>query len=173
MKHYVSKSIWLKSWSTSSSSPKEFFEKVVLKLLLFSGESLQWSVIFVNRHANGQWFFSFCNSVQVFSFLASSVIFWAAVFQSTFERLLLEQHFSFRELMIRPSGLLQVPSPLNDNSLLKTFLQWSTIWLYTIIISLYFCAVNFFIWSLHFVYGKNNQPTNQTNINRKQGKHWG
>ena len=173
MKHRISKSNGLKSWSTSSSSPKVFFEKIVLKLLVFCRESLQWRVIFVNRHANGQWFFSFCTSVQVFSFLASSVIFWTAVFESIFERLLLEQHFSFRELMIRPSGLLQVPSPLNDNSLLKTFLQWSTILLYTIIISLYFYTVNFFIWPLYFVYGKNNQPTNQTNINRKQGKHWG
>ena len=57
------------------------------------------------------------------SFLASSMIFLAPLFESTFERLLLEQYFSFRDLVIKPQELLQVPSLLNDNSLLKTFFQ--------------------------------------------------
>ena len=82
-----------------------FFQKVVLKLLLFSREGLWWSVIFANRHANSQWFFSFCTPLQFFSF-ASSVIFWVAMFESTFGRLLLEQHFSFRDFLTRPYGLL-------------------------------------------------------------------
>ena len=76
--------------------------KVVLKLLVFSWESLWWSVIFVNHHASNQWSFSFFTPLQVFSFLASSVIFGVAVFESTFERLLLEQHFTFRDVVIRP-----------------------------------------------------------------------
>ena len=46
------------------------------------------------------------------------------------------------------------------NSLIKTFSQRSIIWLYTIIISLYhFYFATFCIWSLYFVYKKNNQPT--------------
>ena len=46
MKHCIFKSNCLKSWNTSSSSSKLFFEKVVLKLLVFSGDILWWSVIF-------------------------------------------------------------------------------------------------------------------------------
>ena len=42
----IFKSNCLKSWNTSSSSPKVFFEKAVLKLLVFSGDILWWSVIF-------------------------------------------------------------------------------------------------------------------------------
>ena len=93
-----------------------------------------------------------------FSFLASSVIFWVTVFESTFGRLLLEQHFSFRGLVIRPYGLLQVLSLLSDNTLLKNFLQRSITWLYTIIVTLYhFYVVTFCIWFLYLNYGKNNQ----------------
>ena len=44
----------------------------------------------------------FCIPLQVYCFLASSVIFQATVFESTFERLQLEQHCSFRGLVIRP-----------------------------------------------------------------------
>ena len=100
----------------------------------------------------------FCPPLQVFSFLASSVIFWATMFESIFGRLHVERHCSFRDLVIRPSGLLQVPSLLNDNSLLKTFLQRSIIWLYAIVMPLYHSyVVTFCIWYLYFVYGKNKQ----------------
>ena len=53
---------------------------------------------------------------------------------------------------------MQVPSLLNSNSLLKTFLQRSIIWLYAIVMSLYHSyVVTFCIWSLYFVYGKNEE----------------
>lgn len=72
-------------------------------------------------------------------------------------------------LVIIPYGLLQVPSLKNDNLLLKMFFQRSSIWLYTIIVSLYHCyVVTFCIWSLYFVYRKNNQPTKQTRWYCKQ-----
>ena len=138
---YISKSNCLKSWNTSSSSPKMFFEKVILKLLVFSRESFWWSV---NRQVNGLWSSSFCPTQQIFSFFESSVIFWAIMFEITFGRLLLEQYFSFSDLVIRPKGILQVSSLLSNNSLLKTFFQRSIIWLHTIIISLYCCYVVIF-----------------------------
>ena len=62
----------LKSWSTSSNFPKVLFGKVALQLLVFSGESLLWSVISFNCYANGQWSFSFITPLQIFSFPASS-----------------------------------------------------------------------------------------------------
>ena len=60
-----------------------------------------------------------------FFFLCVTLGFWTALFESTYGRLLLEQYFSFRDLVIRPWSLLQAPSQLNDNSLLKTFFQRS------------------------------------------------
>ena len=44
----------------------------------------------------------FCTPLQVFSFLAPSVIFWMTVFESIFGRLQLEQNCNFRDLVIRP-----------------------------------------------------------------------
>ena len=104
MKIRIFKSNCLKSRNTSSSSPKVFFGKVVLKLLVISGESLWWSVIFVNRRANGQWSFSFCTSLQVLFFFCVFCISWVALFESTFRRLLLEECFSSWDLVKRPSG---------------------------------------------------------------------
>lgn len=43
--------------------------------------------------------------------------FWEAIFENIYGRLLLEKYFSFRDLMIRPQGLLQVSSQLNENSI--------------------------------------------------------
>ena len=43
----------LKKLKTGSSCPNVFFGKVALKLLVFSGKSLWWSVIFVNHYING------------------------------------------------------------------------------------------------------------------------
>ena len=107
----------------------------------------------------------FCPPLWVFSFLASSVIFWATMFESIFGRLHVERHCSFRDLVIRPSGLLQVPSLLNDNSLLKTFFQRSIIWLHAIVMSSYHSYVaTFCIWFLYFVYGKNKERNKQINI---------
>ena len=55
-------------------------------------------------------------------------------------------------------GLLQVPSQLSDNSLLKTLFERSIVWFYLIIIPLYDCyVVTFCIWSLYFVYQKDKQ----------------
>ena len=110
------------------------------------------------------------NNNVAFHFLHSTVGFFISCifcdFVETFGRLLFEKHFSFRDLVIRPLGLQQVPVLLNDNSLLKTFFQRSIIWLYTIIISLYYCyVVTFCMWSLYFVYEKNNQPTKQITTN--------
>ena len=98
---------WIKTQQNMKKAEKKAetrvaVENVALKILVFSGESLWWCVIFVNRHADGQWSLSFSSALQVFSFLATFVIFWAAVFESTFGRLLLEQHFSYRDLVIRP-----------------------------------------------------------------------
>ena len=88
--------------------------------------------------------------------------------ESTFGRLPLQQHFSFRDLMIRLSGPLQLPSILNDNSLLKTFLQkFITSW-YTIIISLYhFYVVTFSIWSMCFLFFVFFLPEKQPNKQQK------
>ena len=72
------------------------------KLLLLPGESLRWSVVFVTRLFTASGPSGFCTPLQVFSSLASSVIFWAAVFESIFGRLHLEQRCSFRDLVIRP-----------------------------------------------------------------------
>ena len=58
MKHCISKSNCLKSWNTSSSSQKMLFDKFVL--LVFLGRVCG---IFVNRHANGKWSFSFLHSI--------------------------------------------------------------------------------------------------------------
>ena len=108
---------------------------------------------------------AFCTPLQVVSFLDSSVISWAAVFESTFGRLHLEQNCSFRKLVIGLYGLLQVPFLLNDNSLLKTLLQRSIIWLYAIVISLYHSyVVTFCIWSLFFVYWKNKETNNKQDL---------
>ena len=122
-----------------------------------------------------------CTPLQVFSFLASSVIFCATMFESIFGRLHVEQHCRFRDLVIRPWRLLQAPSLLNDNSLLKTFLQRSIIWLYAIVMSLYHSyVVTFYIWSLYFVYGKNKEKKIHLQPNSFQAnafflytwKHW-
>ena len=51
-------------------------------------------------------------------FSCFALVFWTALFESTYGRLLLEQCFSFRGLVIRPLGLRQAPSQLNDNSIL-------------------------------------------------------
>ena len=90
-------------------------------------------------------------------FSCMALVFWTTLFESTYGRLLLEQYFSFRDLVIRPWSLLQAPSQLNNNSLLKTFFQRSIIWLSMIVIPLYGCYdVTFCIWSLYFVYGEKN-----------------
>ena len=91
---------------------------------------------FANRQANGQWSFRFRSTADFFSCVGLG--FWTALFESTYGRLLLEQYFSFRDLVIRPLGLLQAPSQLNDNSLLKTFFQRS---IYDCIQLLYLCIV--------------------------------
>ena len=102
-----------------------------------------------------------CTPRQDFSSLVS-VIFWVAVFESIFGRLHLEQHCRFWDLVIRLQGLLQVPSLLNDNSLLKNFLERSIIWLYANIMPLYHSyVVTFCIWSLYFVYGTNKETNKQ------------
>ena len=82
--------------------PKVFFEKVVLKLIVLSGGILWSSVIFFNCYIHGQWSLSFLHSTAGLFFLASSVIFWATMFEIIFGRLHLEQHCRFRDLMIRP-----------------------------------------------------------------------
>ena len=71
------------------------------------------------------------------------------VFESNYVRLLLEQHFRFRDLVIRADGLLQIPSQLNETStsLLEMILQRSTIPLYTTIISLYDSYTSSVKWS--------------------------
>ena len=48
------------------SSLKVPFEKVVLKLSMFSSVSLWQSVIFVDRQTNGQWPFRFCPTARIF-----------------------------------------------------------------------------------------------------------
>lgn len=122
---------------------------------MVSGEILWWSVIFVNHQVNGQWVFRFCPPPQIFH-CDCDCDFLGAVFENTIERLLLEQCFSYRDLVIRPWGLLQAPSLLNNNSFVKTFLPRSTIWLYAIIVT--FC-----IWYLSFVYRENNETNKQRN----------
>ena len=124
---------------------------------------------FQKSQANVQWSFRFCPPPRnVFSCIA--LVFWTTLFESTYGRLLLEQYFSFRDLVTRPQSLLQVPSQLNDNSLLKIFFQRSIIWLHAIIIPLYDCyGVTFCIWSLYFVYG---EKTNQTNKQIKHSLDW-
>ena len=76
------------------------------------------------------------------SFLASSVIFWAAVFQITFGRLLLERYFSFRYLVIRP----------------KVFCKFLRLFIVYISISL---CCNFLYMIFVLCLRKNNQPTKQ------------
>ena len=76
MKHCIWKSNRLKSLNMSSSSPKMFFEKVILKFLVLLGECLWWSLIFVNLHPNCQWFFRFCPPLQIFSLLSLLWLFW-------------------------------------------------------------------------------------------------
>ena len=72
--------------------------------------------------------------------------------ESTFGRLPLQQHFSFRDLMIRLSGPLQLPSILNDNSFLKTFLRkFITSW-YTIIFISFLCCNVFYMIYVFFVF---------------------
>ena len=170
---YIPEKNYSKSWNTSSSSPKVFSEKIILKLLEFSGESQWCSVIFSNHQANGQWSFRF--------FLPPQVIFLFLCLLWSFERLclktslrdcfLLEQYFSCRDSVIRPYGLLQFPSLLNDNSLLKTFFQGSIKWLYMVVISLYYNVVTFCMCSLYFVYGENNQTKQTKKITCKMYEH--
>ena len=127
------KSNYLRRWNTGSSSKRCSMKRLSLSLsFTASGPSVS------------------CTLLQVFSILASSVIFWAGVFESIFGRLHLEQHCSFRDLFIRPEGLLQVPSLLNENSLLKTFLQRSIKSLndYMQLLCLYIIVL-----LKHFVYG--------------------
>ena len=50
------------------------------------------------------------------------LLFWAALFErSIYGRLFLKRYFSSRYFLLRNSGLLQLPSHLNDNSHLKMF----------------------------------------------------
>ena len=103
MKYRISKSNCLKSWNPFSKSPKVFFEKIILNSVCFLG-SVCGGVSFlliVTQTAGG--IPGFALHRRFFSFLASSVIFWVAAFESTFVRLLLEQYFSFRHLVIRIS----------------------------------------------------------------------
>ena len=144
------------------NSKEKSFWNFKMKHCMSSGESLWWSVIFINCYANDQWSFSFCNPLQVFSFFLFLLLLWffgQLCFKAPLWRLLLEQYCSFKDLEIKPCGLLQVPSLLNDNSLLKTFLQRSMIWLCAIVISIYNCnfiwlqvAVTFCIWFLYFIH---------------------
>ena len=55
---------------------------------------------FTNRQANGQWSFRFCPPPRIF-FSSIAQVFWTALFESTYGRLLLEQYFSFRGLVIK------------------------------------------------------------------------
>ena len=48
-----------------------------------------------------------------------------AVFESIYGSLLQEKYFCLRDFIIRPWGLVQVPSQLNDNSILTTSFQIS------------------------------------------------
>ena len=137
MKYRIFKSNCLKSWNTISSSQRCSLKRSSLSSYYFLGRvcdgvSFLLIVMFTTSGPS-----VFCTQLQVFSYLASSVIFWAAVFENVFGSLHLDQHCSFRDLVIRFLGLLQVPSLLNDNSLLKTFLQRSIIRLYAIVMSLY------------------------------------
>ena len=102
MKYGISMSNCLKA-EIRVAAPQRCSVKGRPKILVFFLERVcWWGVIFINGQASGQCSFSFCLLLQVAFFLASSVIFWAAVFESTFARLLLEQHFGFRDLVIRP-----------------------------------------------------------------------
>ena len=86
---------------------------------MLSAESLSWSVNFVNPQANGQQSLRFCalprNCFCIFQ------LFWTVVFNSTYGRLLLQQYFSFWDLLIRPPQSYVSSFQLNNNSLLKTF----------------------------------------------------
>ena len=97
-------------------------------------------------------FFKILSSTVDF-FSCVTLVFWTALFESTYVTLLLDQCFSFRGLMIR----LKVFGKLLPNLLI---IHSS---LTPIIIVLYYCYdVTFCIWSLHFVYvGK--KLTKQTN----------
>ena len=70
-----------------------FFEKVVLKLLVISEESLCWSDIFVNRYVKGQWFFSFLHSPAGLFF---SCFFCVFITFPTFVMALFEIHQGFK-----------------------------------------------------------------------------
>ena len=148
----IFKSNRLKRWNTGSGSQRWFLKRSSLSSYTFWGQTVEeCHFLIVIFTASG--LSVFCTPLQVFSCLASSVIFWATMFESIFGRLHAEQHCPFRDLVIRPWGLLQVPPLLNDNSLLKTFLQRSIIWLHAIVMSLYHSyVVTFYIWSLYFVY---------------------
>ena len=107
---------------------------------------------FTSRLANGQWSFRFCLPPQIFflrsiGFLDHFVwkYLWGTIYRG---------YFSFRDLVIRSCGLLQVPYQL--------LFQKSIIWLYAIVIPLYkVYDVTFCVWSLYFVYRK-NKLTKQT-----------
>ena len=64
-----------------------------------------------------------------FFFSRIALVFWTALFESTYGRLLLEQCFSFRGLVIIPEGPRQATSQLNDNSLLTHSNYYTFIWL--------------------------------------------
>ena len=83
---------------------------------------------FTKCQANGQWPSRFCSLPRIF-FSCIALVFWTALFESTYGRLLLEQCFSFRGLVIIPEGPRQATSQLNDNSLLTHSNYYTFIWL--------------------------------------------
>ena len=143
---------------------------------MFSGDSLWWSVIFVKRQANYQWSFSFCPPLQISSFLTSSVMFWVAVFESTFGRLLLEQYFSFRGLVVKLRCMfLPYWTIIHDYYNNSLYIQYIIIHDCTLLLYLlYHCYVVIFCrWSLYFVLWEKqsiNQLNKQTNRNFFFGK---
>ena len=93
-----------------------FFEKVVLKLLVISEESLCWSDIFVNRYVKGQWFFSFLHSPAGLFF---SCFFCVFITFPTFVMALFEIHQGFKG-----NFLNELRVTFNDT--LTVFIQFST-----------------------------------------------
>ena len=76
-----------------------FFEKIVMKLSVLSGEGLCWSIVLLIARKRPV-VFQFLHSTADFC-LTCSGFFWVAVPESNFEGLLLEQYFSFRDLVIK------------------------------------------------------------------------
>ena len=120
-----------------------------------------YSIHFTNPLANSKWSFIFCPLPRVLCSCVSLVS-WTALFKSIYRRMLLEQYFSFRDLVIRSKGLLQVCFQVNDNSLFKTFFQTSIY-----MIAYDYCTFTWMQWCsflyMFFVTFLREKQTNQTN----------